>query len=159
MSRGLRVSFPLVLLMAGLVVTALPAEESAVTPAPMPVATMSDLMIKLIYPASDAVLYVSSREPTNDAEWADLQAKALLMAESANLLMMPERAVDQDQWMKDSQLMLDAGIAAYDAALEKDLDTLIDLNEAVYQSCVVCHLHYRPDYLKDAKLKLEDPPD
>lgn len=126
---------------------------------PIPASTMSELMVKVIYPTSDAVLYVSSRTPTSEAEWNELQGKALMLAESANLLLMPERALDRDQWMKDTKLMLDAGIAAFEAAMAKDVDKLIELNEPLYQSCIVCHQHYRPDYLKDAKLKLEDPPE
>ena len=125
---------------------------------PIPASTMSELMVKVIYPASDAVLYVSSRTPTTEAEWNELQGKALMVAETANLLLMPERALDKGQWMKDTKLMLDAGIAAFEAAMKKDVDALIELNEPLYQSCIVCHQHYRPDYLKDARLKLEDPP-
>jgi hypothetical protein len=133
-----------------------PAAEAPIVP--IPASTMSELMIKVIYPTSDAVLYVGSRTPTTEQEWNELQGKALMLAESANLLLMPQRALDQDQWLKDTKLMLDAGIAAYEAAMNKDVDKLIELNEPLYQSCVVCHQHYRPDYLKDARLKLEDPP-
>jgi hypothetical protein len=135
--------------------TSPPAEEPIV---PIPASTMSELMIKVIYPTSDAVLYVGSRTPTTEQEWNVLQGQALMLAESANLLLMPERALDKGQWMKDTKLMLDAGIAAFEAAMAKDVDKLIELNEPLYQSCIECHLHYRPDYLKDAKLKLEDPP-
>ena len=136
------------------------AQESEEPPiVPIPASTMSELMIKVIYPTSDAVLYVSTRTPSSDIEWNEFQGKALMLAESANLLLMPERALDDDQWMKDTKLMLDAGIAAYEAALERDVDKLIELNEPLYQSCVVCHMHYRPDYLEDARLKLENPPD
>jgi hypothetical protein len=123
-----------------------PQEEPA--PQPFPIGTMSELMVKIIYPASDAIFYISSRTPTNEVEWNVLQGQALMLAESANLLMMPVRSPDQDQWMKDAQLMLDAGAAAFRAALDQDVDKLIELNDAVYQSCVVCHLHYRPDYGK-----------
>jgi hypothetical protein len=133
-----------------------PAAEQPIVP--IPASTMSELMIKVIYPTSDAVLYVGSRTPTTEQEWNDFQGKALMLAESANLLLMPQRALDQDQWLEDTKLMLDAGIAAYEAAMAKDVDKLIELNEPLYQSCVVCHQHYRPDYLKDARLKLEDPP-
>ena len=116
--------------------------------APLPVGTMSELMIDLIYPTSDAILYISSRTPTNDVEWNELRAKALILAESANLLMTPPRAMDNDRWMKDAQLMLDAGAAAFEAAKNHDLAALENLNQAVYESCLVCHFHYRPDYGK-----------
>jgi hypothetical protein len=116
-------------------------------PAPTrPVGTMSDLMIKMIYPTSDAIFYIETRTPKTDAEWGELQAMTLTLAESANLLMMPGRARDQERWMADAKLMLDAGMAAYAAAKKKDVAALVELNDAVYQSCVVCHQHYRRNY-------------
>jgi len=107
---------------------------------------MSDLMVKVIYPASDAIFYITTRQPTSDAEWGDLQGKALMVAESANLLMMPGRARDEDRWMQDAKLMLDAGRAAYRAARAKDLAALEALNDQLYESCTSCHQHYRPNY-------------
>ena len=99
---------------------------------------MSELMVHMIYPTSDAVFYITSRTPKTDAEWAELQAKTLTLAESANLLMMPGRARDQDRWMKDARLMLDAGWAAFKAAKAKDVAAL----EAAERSAlrVVCDL-------------------
>lgn len=141
---------------AALVVTIpiLAQEGGGGRPAPRPVGSMIDLMVKVIYPTSDAILYISSRTPTSEEEWNALEGKAMMLAESANLIMMPNRAYDRGQWMRDSQLMLDAGIAAYEAAMERDVDALIDLNGQVYDSCVVCHKHYRDDY-GDAARKLE----
>jgi hypothetical protein len=112
------------------------------------VGTMSELMVHLIYPTSDAIFYISSRTPTSDAEWSELQAKTLTLAESANLLMMPGRARDQDRWMKDAKLMLDAGWAAFKAAKAKDVAALEALSDQLYESCVTCHKNYRPDYGK-----------
>ena len=134
------------------------ARDDGPVPEPQPIGTMSELMIKLMYPASDAILYVESRAPTNEVEWNELQAQALILAESANLIMMPSRVVgDRDQWMRDAQLMFDAGAAAYEAALDHDLGALIALNEQVYLSCVVCHRRTRPDYGKNYK-RFDDPP-
>ena len=103
-------------------------------------------MVKIIYPASDAIFYITTREPKTDAEWGELQGKALSVAESANLLMMPGRARDQDRWMQDAKLMLDAGTAAYRAARAKDVAALDALNDQLYNSCTSCHQHYRPNY-------------
>jgi lipocalin-like protein len=111
-----------------------------------PVGTMSDLMVRIIYPASDAIFYISTRTPTTEAEWGDLQGKALAVAEAANLLMMPGRARDQDRWMADAKLMLDAGRTAYRAARAKDVAALEAVNDDLYTSCTSCHQHYRPGY-------------
>jgi hypothetical protein len=107
---------------------------------------MSDLMVKIIYPASDAVFYITTRQPQTEVEWGELQGKTLALAESANLLMMPGRARDQDRWMQDAKLMLDAGRAAYRAARSKDLAALDALSDQLLESCTSCHQHYRPNY-------------
>src|SRR4051812_6589968 len=111
-----------------------------------PAGTMSELMVKIIYPASDAIFYITTREPKTEAEWGELQGKALAVAESANLLMMPGRARDQDRWMADARLMLDAGRAAFLAAKAKDVSALDALNDQLYTSCTSCHSHYRSNY-------------
>ena len=108
---------------------------------------MSELMIHIIYPTSDAVFYVSSREPTTDAEWGELQAKTLTLAESANLLMMPGRT-RAGQWNTDARQMLDAAWAAFKAAKAKHLEGVAAASDQLYESCVSCHKAYRPDYGK-----------
>src|SRR3954471_2023461 len=123
------------------------AGQAAAAAAPMqPAGTMSELMVRIIYPASDAIFYITTREPKSEAEWGELQGKALAVAESANLLMMPGRARDQDRWMADARLMLDAGRAAFRAAKAKDVAALDALNDQLYTSCTSCHQHYRTNY-------------
>src|SRR5262245_15755234 len=110
------------------------------------VGSMSELMIRIIYPASDAVFYITTRTPDTDVQWGELQGQTLMLAESANLLMMAGHARDQDRWMADARLMRDAGAAAFKAAKAKDVKALEALNDQLYQSCTTCHMHYRPNY-------------
>jgi hypothetical protein len=133
------------LLLAGATMAQAPVAEA---PAPKPIGTIAELMDNLIYPTSDAVFYVSSRAPKNDVEWNELRAQTLMLAEAANLLMMPSRARDQDGWMKDAKLLQDAGTAAFRAAKAKDLAKLSELNDQMYAACVACHNDYRPNYRK-----------
>src|SRR5687767_14689311 len=109
---------------------------------------MSELMVQVIYPTSDAIFYITTRTPTTEAEWAALQAKTLTLAESANLLMMPARSRGRDQWMKDARLLLDVGAAAFKAAKAKDAAALEGLSDQLYESCTTCHQHFRPGYGK-----------
>jgi hypothetical protein len=139
--------FAPVLLSAQAAQTPSPATSAQTSTAkPKNIGTISDLMIHMIYPTSDAILYVASRAPENDQQWNELTAKALTLAEAANLLMLPGRARDQGRWMDDAKLMLDAAEAAFKAAQKKDQMALEDLNDAVYTSCTTCHMHYRPNY-------------
>jgi hypothetical protein len=110
------------------------------------VGSMSDLMVKIIYPTSDALFYIESRTPTNEAEWNVFEGQMLTLAESANLLMMPGRARDQKQWMVDAKLMLDAGALAVKAAKTKNVEAISALSDQMLESCTTCHKHYRPGY-------------
>ena len=118
----------------------------AATLSAQPIGTMSDLMIKILYPNADAVFYITKRTPTTEADWGELQAKTLVLAETANLLVMPGRLRDEKQWVEDAKLLREAGAAAYKAARAKDVPALEGLNDQLYQSCVQCHMHYRPNY-------------
>jgi cytochrome c556 len=135
--------FAITIALAGAVAQAGPS------PPPMRnVGSMSDLMVKVIYPASDALFYIESRTPKTDAEWTVLEGQALMVAESANLLMMPGRARDQQQWMADAKLMLDAGADALKFAKVRNVEAIAALSDRLYESCTSCHKHYRPDYGK-----------
>jgi hypothetical protein len=133
---------------AAALTAALAQDASSPRPPTRNVGTMSDLMVKIIYPYSDAVFYIESRTPKTDGEWAVLEGQFLMLAESANLLMMPGRARDQKQWMTDSRQMLDAAANALAAARKKDVDGIVFVGEKLLESCTSCHKTYRPNYGK-----------
>jgi hypothetical protein len=109
-------------------------------------ATMKQLMLDLIHPASnDILLSVNRGGPKNDDEWASVRRSALTLEESGALLTMRGRARDQGDWMKDAKLLADAGRAAYQAAQAKDLNALSQLTDALDASCTTCHKQYRPN--------------
>ena len=139
-----------IVLLAGVALAqALPAQQqpgSDPVDGPQPVGSMSELMVHLIYPTSDAIFYILTRTPTTTAEWGTLEGQALMLAESANLLMMPSRARGREQWIMDARLLLEVGEAALRAAQDRDVDALEKLNDPLYQSCVTCHRHFRSGY-------------
>jgi hypothetical protein len=120
--------------------------EPANAAGPKPVATMRELMLKIVYPYSDAIFYVEREAPKNVGEWMTLETKTLALAEMGNLLMSPGRAYNQDQWMKDAQLLVNVGNSAYKAAQARNLQGLVALNAELYESCQSCHEHFRPGY-------------
>jgi hypothetical protein len=123
----------------------------AQAPTFQPVGTMSQLMIDMIYPASDAIFYANREPPKIEHEWNTLQENALILAESGNLLMMPTRARDQEGWIKDSKLLVDVGTAAYKAAKAHNMDAILALNDQLNTACVTCHQEYRPNYPRRKK--------
>ena len=121
---------------------------SAVAQAPSSraVGTMSQLMIDVIYPTSNAIFYIERTPPQTEVDWEGIRTNALTLAESANLLMMAARARDNDKWMTDAKLLLDAGSAAYKAAVSKDTAAIVALNDQLTNACIQCHMDYRSNY-------------
>jgi hypothetical protein len=120
----------------------------AQAPSYEPVGNVSQLMIAIIYPTSDALFYIERSPPKTEVEWNGIRNQALMLAESGNLLMMPGRARDQENWAKDSKLMIDAARDAYKAALAKDMNGVLAQSDRLIASCVACHKQYRPNYGK-----------
>jgi hypothetical protein len=107
-------------------------------------ATVKQLMLDLIHPASNDLLLFVNRGGSNDEkEWAAVRRSALTLAESGKLL--ATRGPDQGTWTLDAKLLADAGSAAYQAAHAKDLKALAALAVPLDRSCTTCHKHYRPD--------------
>ena len=107
-------------------------------------ATLNEVMVKIVDPASNGVFYIGRQPPQNDDEWKTLQGKALILSEIATSLMTPARAKDKKQWIQDAQRFLDASNAAYAAANAKDAAALEGLNDQLYEACRTCHEHYLP---------------
>src|ERR1700735_4830956 len=105
------------------------AMAQAPAPAFQRVGTMSQLMINIIYPTSDALFYIERSAPKTEVDWNVIRNQALMLAESGNLLMMPGRARDQADWIKDSKMLVDVGAAAYKAAQAKDMEAILALND------------------------------
>jgi hypothetical protein len=118
----------------------------ALTVAAQSPATMKQLMLDLIHPASNDILFFVSRgAPKTEQEWAALRHNALTLAEAGNLLAMPAWARDQNDWVKDARALANVGTVAYQAAQAKDLKALSALTESLDASCTTCHKQYRPN--------------
>jgi len=107
-------------------------------------ATLNEVMVKIVDPASNGVFYIGRQLPKNDEEWKTVQGQALILSEIATSLMTPVRAKDKKQWIQDAQRFLDASNAAYAAANAKDAAALEGLNDQLYEACRTCHEHYLP---------------
>lgn len=107
--------------------------------APRATTSMLDMMNRIILPASNAVFYAASEVPADDEGWRVLENHALVLAESANLLLIDGYRQDSEQWLRDTLLMRDASVRAFEAAKERDEDALIELNNDLYESCESCH--------------------
>lgn len=142
----------------GLVIAAArAAREAPVAAAPAvavePVATVRQIMKGIVDPAARKVFNAVStivgpegvveKVPTTDEEWEDVGNSAAALIESGNLMLMGNRAVDQDEWVKMSRAMIDAGRQVLRATQEKNSDKVFELGEPLNESCDRCHAKYR----------------
>ena len=117
-----------------------------------PTATVQELMAHMIDPAADLVWdavgtvvtedSVDHWEPETDEEWAVVRNGAVTLVESANLLMIGDRAMDQDTWMRMTEGLIDAGNRMLEAVDERDTEAVFALGEEVYNACDTCHNLY-----------------
>lgn len=115
---------------------------------------VKEIMGHVIDPAADMVWAAAGYEiteagerelfPSTEEGWVAVENGATIVAESANLLMLPGRAPDDADWMKLAARMADQAMTAKAAAQAKDKDRLFAAGGALYESCVACHDRYMP---------------
>ncbi|MDH3271426.1 MAG: hypothetical protein OEN56_08855 [Gemmatimonadota bacterium] len=123
-----------------------------------PVADVQELMLHVVEPAAqtywgavgwivdfDGELYI---HPTSDEEWLAVENAAFMVAESGNLLMMADRALDDEGWMAMSRSLIDVGERALRAAEAMDEQGVFDLGAEMYFVCSNCHAAYSPEILR-----------
>jgi cytochrome c556 len=139
---------------AGRTVRAAPASAgAAATTAVPPVATVKQVMRGITMPAAatiwDSVSTivdskgVTENVPKNDAEWAVVGANAAVLAESANMLMTGDRAIDKADWIKFATALRDSAKTALKAADAKDAAGILAVGEVINASCDACHERYQ----------------
>jgi len=121
-----------------------PITLSRTEPTFKPVASVKQIMQGITIPASNAVFAVAGTAPTDDAGWQAVEASALAVAESGNLLMMKPRAVDGAEWRQFALALVEAGERAAAAAQAQDAEKTSVAGDDMYNVCEQCHAKYLP---------------
>src|SRR5581483_4298243 len=79
--------------------------------------------------------------PKSDADWEEIVSGAATLAEAANALMIPQRALDS-QWNAYAERLGEAAGKAYTAAETHDLKTISEISDRLDGICAACHRHY-----------------
>ena len=111
-----------------------------------------DLMAYVLDPAAeiiwDSAGYVITEEgefnlePTDQEGWDKVKYGAKVISESSYLLSMPDRALDQTQWVALAMALKGMGERAFKAAVNEDSEDLFKIGAELYQVCVACHQTY-----------------
>ena len=145
-------------------------------PMPKPQSSVIELMSGLVAPTADKIWNaVGSEEtkkgtvehkPITDKDWAELRSQVMLLAEAANLLAIPDRAVilpgqklanppgegdlttEQSQaritaqwpaFLVYAQALQGAALAAAKSIDKRDLDAYTEAGGAIDEACEQCH--------------------
>lgn len=114
-----------------------------------PTISVNDMMTGVITPASNTLWSVE--EPQSDAEWQDLADAANALIDASEIIRRGGSGPNDMEWAADPawQAFMDilAGAArdAREAAIAKNLDSLLDANDVLYPPCEECHLQFHPD--------------
>jgi hypothetical protein len=145
--------------------------QTSATNAPQQVhADLNQLMRGVLYPAANVVFSAQADDPgevkvipghdpamstdpltSTFGGWVAVENAALALAESANLLTIPERRCSNGApvptkdpaWAMFVQEVRDASMKAYKAAQAKDQDKMIELSETLSTACAGCHRKWR----------------
>ena len=122
------------------------------------VADLPDLMITVVEPAAevywDAVGWIidasgtTEIRPRSPEEWEAVRNAAYQVAESGNLMMMGDRAVNEAAWTGFSQAMISVGRRAIEAAEARDVQGVFDVGAEIYAVCTGCHATYAVETLR-----------
>jgi hypothetical protein len=126
-------------------------EEAAPQPPFQPYVDMKTFMEHVLTPAANIVWHVNAvvidgkgehdLSPKSDADWENIVSGAATLAEAANALMIPQRALDS-QWNAYAKKLGDAAAKAYTAAEAHDLKTISEVSDRLDGICAACHRHY-----------------
>lgn len=118
---------------------------------------MNELMGHVIDPAAFAFWRASGSEiteegtksltPTTDEGWEIAENGAATVAEAGNLLMLPGRAREEEEWFRLAKAMTDAALQARAAAMAKDEAKMFETGGKLYETCVACHEKYVAPFL------------
>ena len=114
-----------------------------------PIATVEQIMETTVEPISNKVFDAAAWEngvqvggPKTDDDWKMVEANAVMLAETGNLLLMGSRMKDQTGWVTRTQAMMDAANEAAKAAAAKNTGAVFDAGTKIYEACTGCHQQY-----------------
>ena len=133
-----------------------------------PLMTVNQLMHAILFPLGNAVFFAQAEDPdalTRDpmpssspnpltglyGGWQAVENSALALAESADLLLIEGRMCSNGEvpnvadadWIRFVDDMRQQSVAAYEAALTKNQDAMVEVSGTLSDTCFACHRVYR----------------
>jgi dihydroxyacetone kinase len=123
-------------------------------PAQTPFATVRQVMLGLVIPASTTIYQAAGtvstlegtveKAPKDDKEWEVVAANAALLVEASHLLRTDGRGVADETWTGAAADMEAGARNVLTAAQAKNVDALLDKGGEIVASCDRCHEKFLP---------------
>jgi len=117
-----------------------------------PVGSVKQIMIGITNPSAYVVYEavgtkntakgIEEIAPQTDEDWAKVESAAAAVAESGNLILTGNRAIDKGDWVKMTHDMMDKAQLAMKAAQAKDKDKIVETGGDLNTTCDNCHAKY-----------------
>jgi cytochrome c556 len=138
-----------------------PQESAPLSPPPVvqpapttkPEVSINAVMVGLVDHAAHNLWDVErpGRAPKTDAAWMTVQEHAVQIAAAGPAIGVGGTGPTDTAWVKTpswhvhAQRMSDAGVAALNAAKDKNLEALVAANGQLVETCEACHKEFKPD--------------
>ncbi len=129
------------------------AEEKA--PAFVKAHDIKQLMATVVQPQADVFWRsagsvsdekgVTDLTPASEEAWLRTRSAAATITEMGNLLMTPQYAAGRgEDWLQFSRSLVEIGIKAEKAAVDRNSDEIFEVGGTMYNVCTACHQVYPP---------------
>lgn len=127
------------------------APAVATAPAFVPVVSLNEIMVYVVDTHANEIWDAAMLSSLKDDQWKSLNRAAVSLAASGSLTRVSGNGpkdqmwTAQTDWVKHSQSLSDAGLAAVKAVQAKDVAALSKAGDQLVLSCITCHREYKLD--------------
>lgn len=111
--------------------------------------SLNSVMVALINQAADPIWVAAWRNPASDADWRELERRAVQLELGAALLTVPGTGPLDDTWTNNpnwqqwAQQLREVGADAVTAVRSRDIDRITTVGDAVVGVCEGCHMDFK----------------
>ena len=111
--------------------------------------SLNSVMVALINQAADPIWVAAWRNPGSDADWRELERRAVQLELGGALLTVPgtgpldDTWTNNPNWQKWAQQLREVGADAVTAVRSRDIDRITAVGDAVVAICEGCHMDFK----------------
>ena len=111
--------------------------------------SLNSVMVALVNQAADPIWVAAWRNPASDADWRELERRAVQLELSGALLTVPGTGPLDDtwtgnpNWQRWAEQLREVGADAVTAVRSRDIDRISAVGDAVVAVCEGCHMDFK----------------